>query len=181
MLQIYDDVFDKQWLDEISLTLSKEPWYSDNIANRKTWPYGNKGTHLLLGNSYFQRINDDKIDYNTNKNLSNSLIDAFTQIKKIANKELKLIEISSNLQFNGMDGTLHTDGTKDHMVYILMLCNEIFFENMGGEFYHQTSDTKVPFVYGRLIEQSGTDLHQGLSFNKSHVARFSIKWVGAIC
>ena len=83
MLNIYDDVFDKQWLDEVSAILSKEPWYADNVANRKTWPYGNKGTHLLLGNTYFQRFSEDKINYNNNKNFTNSLIDAFNQIKKV--------------------------------------------------------------------------------------------------
>ena len=178
MLNIYDDVFDKQWLDEVSAILSKEPWYADNIANRKTWPYGNKGSHLLLGNTYFQRFSEDKINYNNNKNFTNSLIDAFNQIKKVSNKNLKLIEISSNLQFAGMDGTLHIDGTDDHVVYILMMCNENLTENIGGEFYHKTSDTKVPFAYGRLIEQSGTDLHRGFAFDKPHIARFSIKWVG---
>ena len=178
MLKVYDDIFDKQWCDEISTELFKEPWYANNIANRKTWPYGNKGSHLLLGTTYFDRINNNKISYGKNITLTNNLIDAFDHIQKISNKKLRLMEIQSNLQFYEMNGTLHLDGDDQETIFILMLCNENVNEDIGGEFYHKPSDTKVSFKHGRLIEQSGIDLHQGLAFNKPHIARYSIKWRG---
>ena len=88
---------------------------------------------------------------------------------------MKLVEICSNLQFKGMDGTLHKDGTKDQYAFILMLCNEEV-ENIGGEFIH--IKRKIPFKHGRLIQITADDSHKALSFKKPHIARLSVKWVG---
>ena len=130
-LKIHKDVFDKKWLDDISHTLMCEPWHANNIANRKTWPSGEKGTHLLLGNTYFLRKNDNKISYGPNDLLTDSLIASFQAIQNKVRRKMRLMEISTNLQFKDMDGTLHTDGSSSQSVFILMLTNEYISKNIG--------------------------------------------------
>ena len=92
---------------------------------------------------------------------------------------MRLMEIFVNLQFKGMDGTLHKDGfVKSKTAFILMLANEHVSGDIGGEFFHQPTNTKIPYGYGKLIELDAEDLHMGLAFNKPNVARISIKYVG---
>jgi hypothetical protein len=180
MLNIHQDVFDKKWLDDISHILMREPWFASNVANNKTWPYGLKGTHLLLGNTHFSRLGNNKIHYSENISLVDNLIASFEAIENKVKRKMKLMEISANLQFKGMDGTLHKDGSANQSVFILMLANENIFGNMGGEFFHQPTNKKIEFSHGKLIEQNGEDLHMGLAFNKPYIARMSIKYVGEI-
>lgn len=178
MLKIHENIFDKRWIDELSHSLFEQPWFSNNIADRKTWPYGNKGASLFLGNDYFRRINDNEIIYNQNINFSKNLIAAFFAISNKLQRKMKLMEITANLQFKEMDGALHKDGLEKDSVFILMLCNDYTEEDIGGEFYHEPTNTLVPFKSGRLIEQNGDDLHKGLAFKKPNIARMSIKFVG---
>ena len=177
MLKIYDNVFDKFWLDQISDTLINQRWKCNNVANRETWPYGNKGSHMIMGNVYFKRINNNEIYYDENLELTKTFINAFDAIQ---NKSQKMIlnQISANLQFCNMDGSYHIDGEGDDCVFILMLANEHVDEDIGGDFFHKTTETNVPFKYGRLIEQNGLDVHKASAFNKPNIARMSIKWVG---
>jgi hypothetical protein len=93
-------------------------------------------------------------------------------------RKMKLMEISTNLQFKHMDGTLHNDGTKEQSVFILMLSNNNIVEDIGGEFFHQPTNTSVSFEHGKLIEQNGVDLHRGFAFNKPFIPRMSVKFVG---
>ena len=79
-----------------------------------------------------------------------------------------------------MDGTPHIDGGPDDYAYILLMCNEKLPKNIGGEFIHLPSKTKVPFESGRLIEIAANDLHRADAFDKPYFARMSIKWVGQI-
>jgi hypothetical protein len=178
MLKIHQNIFDKKWLDDLAYQLIKEPWYSTNIANQKTWPYGDKGTHLLLGNIYFFRINENDIRYNVNLDLSHNLIKSFSAIENKVRRKMKLTQISTNLQFKEMDGTLHTDGNQNQSIFILMLSSENIVKNIGGQFYHQPTNTSVDFEHGKLIEQNGIDLHRAFAFNEPYVPRMSIKFVG---
>ena len=178
-MKCYDDIFDKRFLDVITHNLSASPWYATNIANRTTWPYGDKGTHKLLGALFFDRTDDNKITYNAhNIGLSHNFIDMFTAINNHTNNKLKLKQCQTNLQFTGMDGSFHTDGLDNETVYILMLCDEIIDDYIGGDFFNETTNEKVPFKYGRVIEFKASNAHKGLSFNKPHIARISIKWLG---
>ncbi len=178
MINFYDDLFDKKYLDDLSYALMKSSWTADNIANRNTWPYGERGTHLFLGNCFFRKINDNNIIYNTNKQLSDELINLFYYINKKFKKNLELKWISANLQFMGMDGTDHTDGDENTVSYILMLSNEIISEDIGGEFV--VLNEKIKYKYGRLIEISANLLHKGLAFNKPNIARMTIRLTGKI-
>ena len=178
MLKIHKDIFDKKWLDDLAFNLMEGSWYCNNIANVKTWPYGLSGTHLLFGNEYFRRLDENQIRYNNNREMSLNLIKAFDAIQIKVRRKMKLMEISTNLQFKHMDGTLHTDGTKEQSVFILMLSNNNIVEDIGGEFFHQPTNTSVSFEHGKLIEQNGVDLHRGFAFNKPFIPRMSVKFVG---
>ena len=180
MLKIHQNIFDKKWLDDLAYDLIKQPWFASNIANRKTWPYGDKGTHLLFGTTYFIRQNDNIINYAYNNlDLSHALINSFSAIQQRVRRKMKLKEILANLQFQGMDGPLHADGGNENdSIFILMLSNENITEDIGGEFFHQPTNTFVNFEHGKLIEQSGADLHRGFAFKKPYVPRMSIKYVG---
>jgi len=179
MIKIYENIFDKLWLSELyDVLLNQEPWYANNTANIKTWPYGKEGTHRLLGINFLSKINDDVIYYGSNnKKLTNNLIDAFNYIKNNLNLHLRLKEISANLQFMGMNGTLHTDGKENDQAFILMICDEKLPKNIGGEFYHKPTNKKIKFDNGKLIHITASDEHFGNSFNKP-IPRISIKWVG---
>jgi len=177
MINYYDDIFDKKFLDDISNELIKAPWYATNVANRKSWPYGEMGSHRLLGDLFFYRHNFDDIRYNTNRNLSNTFVNSFYAITKRLNKNLRLMECVTNLQFKGMDGSIHIDGRDDQTAYILMLSNEVA-ENIGGEFINETMNITVPYKYGRVIEITASDNHKANAFSEPHIARMSVKWLG---
>ena len=178
-MKIFDDVFDKKFLDDLSYRLMNSAWFANNTANSKTWPYGNKGTHLLLGELYYLRVNDDVIKMSkTAEDLSHSLKDSFYHLQKISNTKLKLIEIFANLQFKDMNGTNHIDGKNDETVFILMLSNEIIDEDIGGEFIHEDTKKIVKYKYGRVIQFNANEIHRAMAFNKPNIARLSIKWVG---
>lgn len=176
-MRYLDDIFDKRFSDELSHKLRLCDWQASNVANRITWPFGTKGSHILLGISFLQYIDDYKYHYYEEK-FSFHLIDAFQQITKRFNRKLCLKEISGNLQFKGMDGTIHKDGDSDEFAYIYMLSDETIRENYGGEFYNQTLNKSVPFFQGRVIEIKASDLHCGMAFNQENICRFSIKFVG---
>ena len=59
-IKIHDGVFDKKWVDDLAFHLSTNVSYiADNIAGRKSWPYGHTGTHRLMGR-FFYKYNDWK-------------------------------------------------------------------------------------------------------------------------
>jgi len=176
---VRDGVFDKKWTSEIASVLLNCNWKATNITGRKTWPYFETGNHRLLGSCFFNRQNEDFIEYNDNRELSNVLINAFYHIKKIINKNIRLERIDANLQFKGMDGTEHADGNNNQIAFILMLCNEDV-EKIGGEFFYAPNNEKIKFKHGRLIEIPANHQHKGLSFTKKYVARTSIRWLGTI-
>jgi len=180
-MRVFDDIFDKRYLDELTWKLQPASWYSSNIANRTTWPYGDKGTHRLLGDIFFHRKNIDIIHYNkTNIDLSFQLIDMFNIIKKCADRNLLLEQIASNLQFMGMDGSNHHDGTDEDFSYVLMLSDDFVNDDEGGEFVNETVGKTVPYKYGRIIEFKASDVHRGLAFKTPHKARYSIKFLGKV-
>jgi hypothetical protein len=179
MIKIHDNIFDRKWLDEVTDRLIEAPWYANNTANNDTWPYGRQGTHRILGDCFFDRQSENHIRYNqTDLEFGNALINSFDHIQHKVGRKMRLIEIFTNLQFAGMDGTIHVDGSSNQSAFILMLSNEHHPENIGGGFYHKPTDTTVDYKYGRLIEITASDAHKGLAFTKPYVARMSVKYLG---
>tara|TARA_R110001592_G_scaffold357971_1_gene661926 strand:- start:3223 stop:3774 length:552 start_codon:yes stop_codon:yes gene_type:complete len=179
MLKIYDNKFDKFWLSELNhILLNKEGWKANNVANRTTWPHKTSGTHRLLGMVHFRRADDNFIEYGENKSLNKTLIESFKHILNFSGLNLKLLEICSNLQFKGMNGSPHTDGSSKQIAFILTLCDEDLPKNIGGEFIYKPKNKKISFKHGRLIQFPADSLHAGMSFNKPNHPRISIKYVG---
>ena len=182
-MKIYDNIFDKRFLDEYTYRLRYIGWDSSNIANRITWPYGERGTHRLMGHSLFRRENEDMIHYSDNKDLSFQSIEMFYAIRGFVNKNLFLQHIVANLQFMGMDGTNHTDVITENVEeysYILMLSDDFVDANEGGEFVNATLSETVPYKYGRVVEIKTSDVHRGLAFTTPYKPRYSVKFVGKI-
>lgn len=178
-MNFLDDIFDKKYSDEVAYTLrNNTPWDPTNVANRVSWPYQFKGSHVLLGSTIFNFIDTYKYEYHPNKEFAFSLIDAFHQISFRFGKNLILKGISANLQLKGMDGTLHTDGDNNTTVFIYMLTDDYINDNLGGEFYNDSLKQSVPFRHGRVIQMNASNLHCGKSFTQDNICRFSIKFTG---
>ena len=105
-------------------------------------------------------------------------IDLFEHLCNIFNINLKLKDISANLQFFGQDGTFHTDGNAKETVFILMLCNKTLAPDIGGNFINQDTNADISFKHGRVITFKANNKHKGLAFNKPYIPRISIKFVG---
>jgi len=172
-IKVYDNVFDSHWINQLSFDLLNLNWDLNNLANRKGWPYANIGTHRMLGHCFL-----DSNGTGLNVNLNNVLINAYNQhIRHIIKKpNLKLISISANCQFKGMDGTFHTDGNdNDHSIVLMLYYPE---KNVtGGDFIYQLTNKKINFKQGRLIHFIASHKHRAKAFNEKDIPRFSIKWV----
>ena len=181
-MRVIDNVFDNRYLFELVDKLKKTAWYPDNIANVSTYPYGNVGSHVLLGSSFFFREDINTIDYGADRNFSLDLIQTFYAIQRAAGRNLMLYEISGNMQMVGMDGTNHYDNLEvggqqlsNVFSYILMLSGD---QGEGGQFVNDTEGVEVPFLNGRLIEITSKELHRGMAFTTPNKVRYSLKFVG---
>ena len=185
MIQIYDDIFDKIFLLEISLWLLQRcNWRVDNVANKPTRPYGIEGSHRLLGSLIYDNTEGTEAKYWEYVHKSDyikmleQLWSIYLDIQDHSKNKCMLQKINSNLQFKGMDGTLHKDGQVNQTVFIMMLAYHDIEENIGGEFYHEPSGEKIPFKQGRIIEMNAFDSHRADAFNVQYIPRFSIKFTG---
>ena len=185
MIQIYDDIFDKIFLNEISVWLMCEcNWRANNVANRHSYPYFIEGSHRLLGSNIYNNPTGSAetywkyvytIDYL--KKLQ-QFWGMYENIQEHSKNKCMLQNIHGNLQFKGMDGTFHNDGEQHQTVFIMMLAYHDIQEDMGGDFFHEASGEKIPFKQGRIIEMTASDSHRADAFNVYHIPRFSIKWTG---
>ncbi len=185
MIQIHDNIFDKIFLLEISIWLMAEcAWKAHNVANRNTIPYNIEGSHRLLGTAFYDNLEGSENKY-WEYVYKSDYIEKLQQfwgmyesIQEHSKNKCMLQGIHGNLQFKGMDGTLHKDGQVNQTVFIMMLAYHDIEENMGGEFYHEPSGDKIPFKQGRVMEMTASDSHRADAFNVQHIPRFSIKFTG---
>ena len=192
MIQIYDDIFDKLFLLEISTWLMTGCAYkTTNVANRTSMPYGFEGSHRLLGctiynnyegstEKYWEYMHKEHYSWSEESNPRERLHlqNMYKEIQNHSKNKCLLQGIDINLQFKGMDGTFHQDGNENQTVYIMMFAYHDIEEDMGGEFYHEPSKAKIPFKQGRVIEMTASDSHRADAFNVPHIPRFSIKFTG---
>jgi hypothetical protein len=189
MIQIYDDIFDKLFLSELSAWLMSDcNWRVDNVANRYSQPYGLEGSHRLLGTKiynnptgsaemYWEHVYKEVMSDGGIKKLER-FWRMYEGIQDYSKSKCMLQAIDGNLQFKDMTGTFHKDGDENQTVFIIMLAYHDIDENMGGEFYHELSGEKIPFKQGRVIEMTASDSHRADAFNIPHIPRFSIKYTG---
>tara|TARA_R110000823_G_scaffold302231_1_gene423401 strand:- start:431 stop:973 length:543 start_codon:yes stop_codon:yes gene_type:complete len=173
-MKFFDEVFDPKYTFDFSYMLSKKNiWCLNNIANRKSFPNGDIGSHLLLGHQVFVQ---ESLDFSYDKDLAKKCFETFNYICLFEQKKMKLKEINLNLQMAAMDGTFHYDGNENETIYLIMLSPHEISKEDGGEFINQTLNQVVPFKNGRLIKFKASDIHKGLAFNKINKARFSMKF-----
>ena len=185
MIQIYDDIFDKIFLLEISIWLMAEcAWKAHNVANRNTIPYNIEGSHRLLGTAFYDNLEGSENKYweyvykSDYREQLEKFWGIYGGIQQRSKNKCMLQGIHGNLQFKGMDGTFHIDGDENQTVFIIMLAYHDIGENMGGEFYHEPSGDKISFKQGRVMEMTASDSHRADAFNVPHIPRFSIKFTG---
>ena len=193
MIQIYDDIFDKLFLLEMSTWLLVECTYkTDNVANNISKPYGIEGSHRLMGCSiynnwegstekYWEYMHKEHYSWSEEKNPRERLNVFGGMYKTIQNhskNKCLLQAININLQFKGMNGTFHQDGNENQTVYIMMFAYHDIEEDMGGEFFHEPTGKTIPFKQGRVIEMTASDSHRADAFNVCYIPRFSVKFTG---
>jgi hypothetical protein len=185
MIQVYDNIFDKIFLLELSLWLMREcNWIANNVANRRSSPYNIEGSHRLLGSTIYENFEGSENKYWEYVYKSDYIEQLeqfwgmYRDIQKYSKNKCMLQGIDGNLQFKDMDGTFHKDGDENQTVFIMMLAYHDIEENMGGEFYHEPSGKKIPFKQGRIMEMTASDSHRADAFNVPYIPRFSIKFTG---
>ncbi len=185
MIQIYDDIFDKIFLLNLSVWLMSEcNWHADAVANRNTEPFGLEGSHRIMGSMIYKNTEGTEENYWRHVYKTDyiealqKLWGMYGSIQRYSKNKCLLQEITGNLQFKSMNGTFHTDGNENQTVFVVMLAYHDIKENMGGEFFHESSGEKIPFKQGRVIEMTSSESHKADAFNVPHIPRFSIKFTG---
>jgi len=68
-MKVYDDFFDERFLNNLYYNLLlKGSWNTNSVANRYSWPFGDKGDGRALGIKFFNRVNNNIIEYSSNFN-----------------------------------------------------------------------------------------------------------------
>ena len=184
MIQIHDDIFDKIFLLEMSNWLMRKcNWQANNVANRYSYPFGIEGSHRFMSIGIYNNLEGSAEKYWEHIyvnpiNKFEQFCGMYESIQRYSKNKCMLQRIDGNLQFKGMDGTLHKDGDENQTVFIMMLAYHDIEENMGGEFYHEPSGEKIPFKQGRIMEMTASDTHRADAFNVQYIPRFSIKFTG---
>ena len=193
-IQVYDDIFDKLFLTELTTWLLIKCTYgTNNVANCTTSPYGFEGSHRLMGcniynnpggsaEKYWEHMHKEHFSWSYQqkpREKLNTFWGMYRDIQNYSKNKCLLQGIEINLQFKGMDGTSHKDGADNQTAFIVMLAyHDINGNEQGGEFFHEPSGEKISFKQGRCIEMTASDSHRANPFNVPHIPRFSVKFTG---
>tara|TARA_B100000131_G_C17834761_1_gene499300 strand:+ start:69 stop:632 length:564 start_codon:yes stop_codon:yes gene_type:complete len=163
--EVFDDWLDKRFIYELTQKITTDITDINfiNIANRRTWPYGDEGSHRMMGCTLFQRENLNRITI-LNKEAS-FFFDIFESIEKMLNIEYYLGAIELNIQHSGCNGTSHIDGSQNEQT-IMLMSNPEWDSKWGGQFQMLNNDGSVAeehdYVPGRLIIFPSHIPHRGL-------------------
>ena len=93
--QIIDGMFDEIYIHQLDAMIRDIPMCCNNIANRSTWPFGQEGSHRLMGEILFDRksLNNITILHSSVKNF----FELFEQIEKKLKTNFYLSQISLNV------------------------------------------------------------------------------------
>ena len=170
-LQIWDNIIDDRFLLDFDEESNVYPWNLNNTANRKSYPYGNKGSHVFWGHRF---NNDNCPDYILG--LSKFLLEEVIQ------KPYKISTIDFNAQSMGQDGTCHLDnsfGTGERSLMVFFTYK--WKEEWGGDFQlleAYDNDSKVvksiKYIPGRVVFFDGNIPHRGLAPLEPYVMRKSL-------
>ena len=176
---IFDNVFDSLYLHETFAKISSMPVNFTNVANRKTKPYGYRGTHTLLGATVFSRSGINHIDY-IDMEYYPIFYSMFELILDYMDVNFYLTAITTNIQPTGCDGTTHCDaenGENDEYT-ILVMTNPEWKKEWGGQFQLVDESGVVveehEYVPGRIILIPSAHPHRGLGPTEKYVYRSSV-------
>ena len=171
-VQIWDDLLDDRFLLDLDEESNFYNWKLGNIANRKSFPYGLKGSHLLWGTKFESLNTSSKNIINLYNYLSQNLL----------NQEFNIKSIQVNGQSMGQNGTCHTDNPPNNQEYTLMVfINYKWEEKWGGDFqllkeYDDNAEItqSIKYIPGRIILFDGSIPHRGLAPLKPYIIRKSL-------
>jgi len=178
--KIIDNTFDQQYLHNIIQVLNDQLEYkANNIANRTTWPFGDSGSHRMLGCRLFERKSLNRCTVLHDK--AQPFFDMFERICTLVNHEYYLQEIFVNLQHSGCNGSSHIDsieGTNDELT-IMVLPNPTWSQEHGGQFEILDKGRVIEshdYKPGRIIIFPAYVSHRGHgpSLEFPHLYRYSI-------
>ena len=174
---VIDDIYDHYFLSKLEEEMFDHvAFYTTNIANRRTFPSGRKGTHRLFGTDIFVREGLNRVT--TLHDKAEPFFEAFDVIEhQIFNCPIFLRRIDINLQFYGQHGSPHTDGGPDD-VTVMLFNNTEWKSEWGGQFQLLSDDRKTvieehEYIPGRVIIFPGNVPHRGLAPLDPYVYRYS--------
>ena len=170
-MKILDNLFDHKYLCELHEEVERAPFVPANIANATTWPYRTEGSHKLFGSFLYRRVSKYVLEYNC----PSIIMNAFEYIMlEVLKQELTLLSAHINLQISDQDGSYHTDGTPQLVIF----ANSIWKKDWGGEFIYRDKavEKTIDFVPGRVIFFDGNIPHRGLAPTKPNLYRYSINF-----
>ena len=180
-VQIWDDLIDDRFLLDLDEESNTWDWHLSNIANIKSFPYGNKGSHLLWGTTLFDPNTSES--WGRIENCSKNVIQLYQYFTNhILKEKYKLEKIEVNGQSLGQNGTTHidndyNDGGRTLMVFI----NFKWQKEWGGNFqlleeYNDNAKIikNIEYTPGRIILFNGNIPHRGLAPTEPYIVRKSL-------
>lgn len=171
-VQIWDDYLDDNFILDLDEDSNNYSWRLDNVANRKSFPYKRKGSHLFWGSTFPSLEKSPK----TISSVYNFII------KELVQSSFNLESIALNGQSLGQNGTTHIDsyyntGYRTLMVFI----NHKWQKEWGGEFQLLENNNNkakiiktIEYVPGRIIIFDGNIPHRGLAPTVPYIVRKSL-------
>ena len=177
-VQIWDDLLDDRFILDLDEESNLYPWTLNNVANRKSYPYGHKGSHLFWAVTLYNASNP-----NPPPKLSSNIENLYSYlVNKVIVQRFNLLYISLNGQSLGQMGSCHTDGPANSQNYTLMVfLNYKWKADWGGDFQilkesNNNSEVlhSIKYVPGRVILFDGNLPHRGLAPLEPYVVRKSL-------
>jgi len=179
MIEVFDDLFAKDFIMETKTVVERLPWQYINKANRNQYPYDSpfsKGSHTFFGT----RIFESRAGFDVYNETPNILMQVINHVVfEIIQEPLDLQVIETNLQVRGQDGRNHRDLYEDERNdrTILYYPHDEWKEEWGGELkvYGDSPQSLLPLP-GRVVYLDSSVEHQALGPLVDNVARMSIAY-----
>ena len=170
-VKIWDNLIDDRFLLDLDEESNTYNWNLNNIANRYSFPYEKKGSHLLWGTKFSIDNCPEKIHSLCKYLLSNIIKHPY---------KVNLVEL--NAQSLGQEGTVHIDSDYNSGERTLMVFfNYKWEKNWGGEFQllekydHNSKIIKnIEYIPGRVVIFDGNIPHRGLAPKIPNIIRKSL-------
>lgn len=175
--KILDNLFDEIYVHQVDALVRDIPVCSNNVANRSTWPFGQTGTHRLLGQVLFNRksLNTITVLHESSK----TFFEIFEMIEQKLNTKFYLSQISLNVQHTGCDGTTHRDSSSENDYTIMLMTTSTWKPEWGGQFQLTSPDGETvieehEYKPGRIVIIPSSHPHRGLGPKEQYVYRSTV-------